>query len=145
MINQKNIHLWLIGGASFLGVAYGQIRPVFTAHAASAPSTDVSALSADALEEARALYGRRCGACHSVDANRIGPRHRGVFGREAGSLEDYDYSDALRGATFAWDDEKLDQWLADPEATVPGQKMGYRLGDPEERKLIIGFLKTQTE
>ena len=30
-----------------------------------------------------------CTDCHSLDKNDVGPRHRGVFGRKAGSLPDY--------------------------------------------------------
>ena len=44
----------------------------------------------------QALYEARCGGCHSVDANRVGPRHRDVVGRKVASLSDYDYSDALK-------------------------------------------------
>jgi cytochrome c len=32
---------------------------------------------------------RRCQGCHSIDANRVGPRHTGLFGRRAGGLDDY--------------------------------------------------------
>ena len=37
-----------------------------------------------------------CEDCHSLDKNDVGPRHRGVYGRKAGSLSDYDYSDDSR-------------------------------------------------
>jgi len=29
------------------------------------------------------IYDTRCSACHSLDANRVGPMHRGVYGRKA--------------------------------------------------------------
>ena len=44
----------------------------------------------------------RCTGCHSVDQDRVGPRHASVRGRKA----------------------RLERWLADPQALVPGQRMG---------------------
>jgi len=84
----------------------------------------------------------RCEGCHSPDANRVGPRHRGVVGRIAGSLADYNYSRGLKGAGFVWTDELLDKWLTNPQSLVPGAKMGFRLGDPQERADVIAYLNT---
>ena len=88
------------------------------------------------------IYESRCIACHSPDANRVGPMHRGVVGRKAGSLPDYTYSKALRGTDFAWTDETLDKWLTNPQAFVPGQKMNFKVAKPEDRADIIAYLKT---
>lgn len=87
------------------------------------------------------LYDSRCGGCHSLDANRIGPAHRGVYGRRAGSVADFDYSSALRAAAFVWDARMLDAWLADPQALVPGQRMGYAVPDARDRADIIAYLR----
>ena len=38
----------------------------------------------------------RCLACHALNANRVGPKHCGVFGRQAGSLPGYQYSSAMK-------------------------------------------------
>lgn len=85
-------------------------------------------------------YEARCGGCHSVDADRIGPRHAGVLGRRAGSVQGFGYSDALRRSGITWDAALLERWLADPEALVPGQRMGYRLADAQERADIVSYL-----
>ena len=90
----------------------------------------------------QALYESRCIACHSPDANRVGPMHRGVFGRRAGSLPDYTYSKALKGADFVWNDETLDKWLTNPQAFVPGQKMNFKVAKAEDRADIIAYLKS---
>jgi cytochrome c len=90
------------------------------------------------------LYEARCGGCHSVAADRIGPRHAGVFGRRAGSVAGFDYSPALQRAGVVWDAQTLDRWLADPEALLPGQRMGYRLMDAAERADVIAYLATLT-
>jgi cytochrome c len=88
------------------------------------------------------IYESRCIACHSPDANRVGPKHRGVFGRKAGSLPDYSYSMALKGTDFAWDDTSLDKWLTNPQAFVPGQKMNFKVTKPEDCADIIAYLKS---
>ncbi len=87
-------------------------------------------------------YEARCGGCHSVETDRVGPRHRGVVGRRAGSVDGYAYSDALKSSRITWDAALLDRWLTDPEALVPGQRMGYRLGDAQARADVIAFLQT---
>jgi cytochrome c len=86
------------------------------------------------------LYESRCTACHSLDHSRIGPAHRGVFGRRAGQVAGFEYSSALRGARVTWTASSLDRWLTDPEAFIPGQKMGYSVPDAQDRADIISFL-----
>lgn len=87
-----------------------------------------------------ALYQSRCTACHSLDHSRIGPSHRGVFDRLAASVPGFDYSPALKHSGVRWTATNLNRWLTDPEAFVPGQKMGYQVADPADRRDIIAFL-----
>jgi cytochrome c len=79
------------------------------------------------------LYESRCTGCHSLDANRIGPMHRGVFGRKAGSVTDFEYSSAVKRSKIVWNEQTLERWLTDPEKLIPGQKMGYQVPDPADR------------
>ena len=58
----------------------------------------------------KALYESRCIACHSIDASRVGPAHRGVVGRKAGSVRDYDYSPAVKASRVVWNTQTLDRW-----------------------------------
>src|SRR6516164_3703521 len=88
----------------------------------------------------QALYQSRCTACHSLDQSRIGPAHRGVFDRLAASVPDFDYSPALKRSGVRWTEANLDRWLANPEALVPGQRMGYQVADPVDRQDLIAFL-----
>jgi len=97
-------------------------------------------LSGDAVRGAQ-LYEARCGGCHSVDSHRIGPMHKGVFGRRAGSAAGFDYSPALKSSKLIWGDKTLDQWLTDPEWTIPGQAMGYRVEQPKDRTDLIAYLR----
>jgi cytochrome c len=84
---------------------------------------------------------RDCMICHSLDRNEIGPMHRNVFGRKAGTVQGYDYSAALKASSIVWNEATLDRWLTDPQAVVPGTKMTFSLDDAQERADVIAFLK----
>jgi cytochrome c len=99
------------------------------------------AVAADSVR-GRELYESRCGACHSVDADRVGPRHAGVLGRRAGAVTTYNYTPALKASTILWTATTLDRWLADPEGLIPGQRMGYRVDDACDRSDLIEYLST---
>jgi len=97
----------------------------------------------DAMRGAK-VYEQRCGACHSLEANRVGPRHHGVYGRKAGSVTDFPYSPAVKASQVIWSQDTLNAWLTDPQKLIPGQRMNYRLGDPQLRADVIAFLKKES-
>ena len=87
----------------------------------------------------------RCLACHALNANRVGPKHCGVFGRRAGTLPGYQYSSAMKKYGVTWNEETLDKFIENPLKTVPGTKMGYAgVKDPQERADLIAYLKKTT-
>jgi cytochrome c len=100
------------------------------------------AWSAGDAAAGRQLYDSRCAGCHSVDDHRVGPAHRGVFGRKAGSQPGFSYSDALRKSAIVWNDKTLDAWLAEPEKLVPGQWMNVQVSDAKAREDLVAFLRT---
>jgi cytochrome c len=90
------------------------------------------------------LYDAKCAGCHSLNENRVGPKHIGLKNRLVGSVADYSYSSALekagKGKRLRWNAESLDQWLIDPETYLPGQAMNYSLKNAEDRRVIIEYL-----
>ena len=95
-------------------------------------------------EEKRAgseLFQDRCGGCHSVDRDHVGPRLRGVFGRSAGAIESFQYSDALKSSHVVWDAATLDKWIQDPDSMVPDNDMSFRLENKAERTAIVEYLR----
>jgi len=97
--------------------------------------------NADAVR-GKTLYESRCIGCHSVDENRVGPAHRGVVGRKAGSVKDYDYSSALKASKLVWDVALLQKWLTNPETLIPGQRMGYSVDEAKDRVDLAEYLAT---
>jgi cytochrome c len=71
------------------------------------------------------VFNNACRTCHTTKEgdNRLGPNLYKIVGRKAGSLQNYGYSSAMKGADFIWDEEKLDRFIANPEQTVPGNNM----------------------
>jgi cytochrome c len=86
-----------------------------------------------------------CQDCHSFDTNDVGPKHRGVFGRKAGSIPDYGYSAALKNSGVTWTADTLDQWLSNPQKFVPGSKMFYHLDNAKDRADVIEYLKERAK
>ena len=93
-------------------------------------------------QDGKSLFEKRCSGCHALDADHEGPRLRGVFGRPAGSVKTFKYSDALQKAKVTWDEAELDKWLTDTESIVPDNDMGFRVPKQEERAAIISYLKS---
>jgi cytochrome c len=90
------------------------------------------------------LY-QACTDCHSLDSNDVGPRHRSVYGRKAGSLPDYRYSDALKSVNIVWNEETLDKWLTDPQAFIPGVRMAFHLDSAQDRADVIAYLRERAK
>lgn len=90
---------------------------------------------------------RKCASCHTLDANgrnRAGPRLHGVFGRTAGSVPNYSYSEALKKSGIVWTDATLDAYIKDAEAFVPGTKMYGGLSQDADRDDLLAFLRDAT-
>lgn len=88
-----------------------------------------------------AIYAR-CAACHALAYDRTGPRHCGLFGRRAGTVPGFAYSDAMRRSGIVWTDATLDRFLENPPRAVPGTAMGYAgVHEGQERADLIAYLK----
>ena len=88
----------------------------------------------------------KCQGCHSIDRNRVGPKHLGLFGRHAGSLPDFDYSAAMKNSGIVWNEQTLDAFLSDPRGLVPGTKMTYAgIKNAQDRADLIAYLKEATK
>ena len=100
----------------------------------------VAAQGVQQFDAGRTLFESRCVACHSLDANRVGPMLRGVVGRKLASAAGYGYSDALKRAGGRWDAQRLQKWLADPQSVAPGARMPFSLPSASDRTAVIQYL-----
>ena len=109
-------------------------------------------LAAPASADGDANKGKKvfnkCKACHNVDSekNKVGPHLVGLFGRQAGSLEDYSYSDAMASSEIVWSAETLTIYLEKPKDFIPGTKMVFAgLKKEDQIEDIIAYLEEATK
>jgi len=90
------------------------------------------------------LFKQQCAICHTTnlaDPMRQGPPLVSIVGRPASKIDSFHYSAGFAKADFVWDDARLDAWLINPQAIIPGSVMAYRQAKPETRAAIIAYLK----
>src|SRR5262245_7172606 len=96
-------------------------------------------------EEGQLVFNTACRTCHMLKEgdNRLGPNLHKIIGRKAGSLPNYAYSSAMKGADLTWDKATLDRFIANPDQVVNGHNMKPfgGLASAEERAKIIAFLE----
>jgi len=110
--------------------------------AITAPGTvSVNAANTGDPIRGKDLFEKRCGGCHSLDADKEGPRLRNVYGRKAGSISSFKYSQALKVSQVTWDQASLERWLTDTESVVPDNDMDFHVPKAEERTDIIEYLR----
>ena len=132
-----------------------------TSACSSLPRTDPSGGDAatpvvgDPIEDQRRLVARgrsqflHCNSCHVVSesdpppfGDNLGPHLENLIGRPAGSVDDFEYTEALQSLDLVWDEETLDQWLQAPQALVPDMCAPFDgIAKPEHRKALIAYLK----
>ncbi|NID05171.1 c-type cytochrome [Luteibacter jiangsuensis] len=92
------------------------------------------------------VFKTECAECHAVaeGRNKKGPSLFGIVGRKAGSVSDYDYSDALKHSPWTWTTEQLHTYLSQPAKKAnPGTKMKYDgLDDAKDLDNLISYLET---
>ncbi len=119
---------------------FPMLRTLIAAALIAAVPTVASAQDAKKGEK---VY-RKCKACHAIDKpqNKVGPHLVGVVGRAAGSVEGYNYSDAMKSSGLTWDDETLSKYLEKPKDVVPGTKMIFAgIRKEDQRADLIAYLK----
>ncbi len=138
-------HTASAGGSPSARTAAGAVSGLFAA-ALLAVLPAAGAWGADA-GRGKALYGQ-CKRCHQVGGgaeHRIGPHLNGVFGRAAGSLEEFRYSPAMKAAGaggLVWTGATLDAFLSDPRALVPRSRMSFAgLAEPDDRADLLAWLR----
>ena len=88
-----------------------------------------------------------CVGCHSNKAEHrpTGPNLYGLVGRQAGTLEGFQYSSALKDSGIFWDERTLDEFIANPGARILGTMMLVGVGNPQDRASLIQYLNTLKE
>ena len=119
------------------------------AAAPEAQDPPVEAVLAKASVEAGEKAIKPCSACHvwtKGGGSKVGPNLYGVVGRDIGKEPGFSYSAALQQKEGKWTFENLYEWIKNPKAFIPGNKMAFAgVKDPQERANIIAFLDKQSD
>ncbi len=89
-----------------------------------------------------------CKTCHAIEegVNKIGPSLHKVVGRAAGTVAGFSYSAANKDSGITWSQEKLFQYLENPQRVVPGTKMAFAgIPDPQKRADVIAYLAANSK
>jgi cytochrome c len=103
----------------------------------------------DDMENGERQFARKCSICHTLAgeaARRAGPTLSGLFGRRAGTVPGYLYSETLRGSDIIWADDTIDALFdIGPDHYIPGSKMPMqRIVKAADRRDLIDFLRRAT-
>jgi cytochrome c len=108
---------------------------------AQAGMTDAGTKAMQAAGEI--MFEQRCRSCHADDPARkaYGPSLIGVIGRKAGSLEGFEYSDAMKNSGIVWNKNTLRAWMADNDGFMPGTRMRHvGIDDRTEQDFLLTYL-----
>jgi cytochrome c len=101
------------------------------------------------LAQGELQFARNCSICHTLTpdgGNRAGPTLHNLFGRKAGGLPGYPYSEALRRLDLVWTEDTVARLFElGPEHVTPGSKMPLqKISDETQRDALIAYLKEAT-
>ena len=94
-------------------------------------------------------FARKCSICHALTpgpSRKAGPTLHGLFGRRAGTVEGYAYSDTLDGTGIVWNEETVNALFdLGPDHYIPGSKMPMQVISADtDRADLISYLKQAT-
>lgn len=103
----------------------------------------------DTMSNGERQFARKCSICHTLtpgSARRAGPTLYQVFGRPAGTVADYSYSDTLTGSDIIWDESSINALFdLGPDHYIPGSKMPMqRITAEQDRQDLITYLRGAT-
>jgi cytochrome c len=120
-------------------------RLVFGAVVVAALSAAMSTVAPAADPENGKSVWNKCRACHQLGENAknmVGPILNGLFGRKAGTVEGYTYTEANKSSGIVWDEATFREYIKNPKAKIPNTKMVFAgLNDEQDIDDLIAYLK----
>jgi cytochrome c len=100
--------------------------------------------TAQSADDGKVVFNK-CRACHQVGPgakNMVGPPLNGLFGRKAGTMEGFNYSEANKNSGITWDQATFREYIKNPKAKIPNTKMVFPgLNDEKDINDLLAFLE----
>ena len=86
------------------------------------------------------------GVCCSIHRfGLFGKKLQQSFGRTAGAVEGFKYSDAMKDSGIVWDETTIGEYLMDPKGYIPKNRMAFvGLKKEEDVANVIAYLQEAT-
>ena len=136
MMKQLNDSLW---GRGIILIFW----TIFFCAIITGVSMGVSSVFAGDVDAGKKVF-RKCNVCHTLEEGgkkKIGPNLFGIMGRQSGTFEGFKYSKARKTAAVTWNVDTLTQYLSNPKAFIPGNKMAFPgIKKPEQIENVITYI-----
>jgi cytochrome c len=136
-------------------IAVKEEQPAASTAAAKPAAVPIENFLASASLARGKETARECELCHNLgkgQGTKIGPDLYSVVGRKVASMPGFNYSSALKDSKVAksaggiWTFDKLNIWLTDPRADVPGTLMTFAGIDNEKQRAdVIAYLNSNSD
>ena len=87
----------------------------------------------------------KCLPCHAIGPgaeNKVGPDLNGLDGRRAGTVANFNYSDANKNSGLVWNEATFKDYIRSPQAKIPGTKMVFAgITNPQEIDDLWAYVK----
>ncbi|PWN07790.1 PQQ-dependent sugar dehydrogenase [Rhodohalobacter mucosus] len=90
---------------------------------------------------AKAIFDYHCAVCHGSGTNAIGPHLDDIYGRQIGSLENFNYSETLRSDSRTWAPPLMRTFLTNPDSEFAGTTMPKANLKSAEADSLIRYLE----
>ncbi|MEP0563145.1 MAG: c-type cytochrome, partial [Paracoccaceae bacterium] len=142
--NGQNLHA---GGIE--DIVYSWPLATLTEHGQMSGETRSFLEDPETLPNGERQFKRKCSICHTLtgdSARKAGPSLHKLFGRRAGTVPDYAYSDILEGSEIVWSAETINGLFDEgPDHYIPGTKMPMqRIAEKQDRDDLIAYLRVAT-
>jgi len=149
MFNFVNTGVFLAAAIVYSVTAVAEQQGPLSDYQPGLPDSFVERLRTADTARGEQLFMRKCSSCHDQEkagGHGKGPHLWNVLGRQAGTIEGFEFSVAMRTSGHSWSFATLNYYLTRTDRAVPGLAMEFRgLRKERDRADLIAYLRTRND